>query len=627
MAVEPSEFEQLLLEYMNRSRMDPSGEFDWLITDAATVTGVQPNITSALRYFGVDPEAFRSQMAAFDPVAPLAWNSELATAADAHTELMIINDAQSHQLDGELPLGDRISAAGYTDFSSVAENIYSYTEDPLQGHAGFIVDWGYDAEDFDGTTLLPDWQTLGDGIQDPPGHRITILSASYVDVGISVIAETDSATRVGPYVVTQNFGSQFTSVPKLVGVAINDGDGDRFYDMGEGLGGLMVTAVGSTGQFTTTTWASGGYQMVLPAGSYTVTFEGAQLNGVAEYRVIIGAQNVKLDAFAADAGQVTPIFLEGTERDEVLTGTSGNDTLLGNAGDDTVDGAGGDDFVAGGEGNDSVLGGDGNDVLYLGLGNDVGGGGYGDDLIYGGAGANTIYGWFGSDTVQGGTESDTIIGGGDAQDTGSNQLFGNGGNDNILTGTAGDLVGGGTGNDTIRGNVGDDTLYGSLGNDDLAGGGGNDVILAGDGGDTIYAGLGDDFVGGGTGIDVIFAGAGANRIYLGEGDDHGVGGFGRDVFTGGPGADTFYFHSAGQIGIGAARSVITDFEAGTDRINFSALNTQFNDASGLIGGGTTSFYYFAASGLLIGDQDGNAVADWVLELSGAPAVTASDFVL
>ena len=41
----------------------------------------------------------------------------------------------------------------------------------------------------------------------------------------------------------------------LTGVAFDDRDGDRFYDVGEGLGGLTLTAVSSTGAtYTTTTY-------------------------------------------------------------------------------------------------------------------------------------------------------------------------------------------------------------------------------------------------------------------------------------------------------------------------------------------------------------------------------------
>ena len=353
----------------------------------------------------------------------------------------------------------------------------------------------------------------------------------------------------------------------------------------------------------------------------------------------------------------------------------------------TASGLEGDDTIRGGAGDDTIRGNDGNDSIEGGAGNDNIGGGAGDDLIFGDAGLNTIWGGLGSDTVQGGTGNDIIYGGG----SGTNLLFGNDGDDRIEAGTGGDFIGGGAGNDTIRGSDGPDTIYGGVGNDNIGGGAGDDAIFgaawsntiwgglgndtvqggsgvdviygggngrndlfgndgndflqAGAGGDfigggagndtvrggtakdTIYGGLGDDDIGGGAGDDVIFASAGANSIWGGLGNDTIHAGTGKDVMNGGPGADTFVFASAAQIGIVAGRDVITDFTGGEDRIDLSALNTQFNGSAGVLGGGQASFFYFAAGGLLIGDQSGNGGADWVIELLGAPGVTADDFLM
>lgn len=280
---------------------------------------------------------------------------------------------------------------------------------------------------------------------------------------------------------------------------------------------------------------------------------------------------------------------------DFVGGGAGNDFIRGGGGADTIYGGAGSNNVAGGGGNDQLFMAGGNDTVYGGAGNDFVGGGAGNDLIIDGAGNNTLYGGFGSDTVQGGAGSDSIYGGGQ----GPNQLLGFGGNDLIVGGAGADFIGGG---------AGDDSLYGSQGTD------------------TIYAGLGNDFVGAGTGNDVVYGGAGNNRVYLGTGNDRFVAGTGNDVVTGGSGVDTFVFNSAAQIGIGASRDVITDFTSG-DKVDLSALNTQFNGTLGLSGGGTSSFYNFSGGGLLIGDDDGNGTVDWVLELSGYTTASASDFIL
>jgi Ca2+-binding RTX toxin-like protein len=302
------------------------------------------------------------------------------------------------------------------------------------------------------------------------------------------------------------------------------------------------------------------------------------------------------DADYIDGGLGDDVVYGGAGDDRIYSGGTGTNWLFGDAGDDEVYGGSGGDLLGGGAGNDTVRGGVGDDTVYAGLGDDNVGGGSGNDLIYGSAGSNLIWGGLGNDTVQGGTGSDTIYGGG----SGTNQLFGNDGNDLIYSGAGGDVVAGGAGDDTLRG---------------------------ADGNDTIYAGLGNDNIGGGSGADFIIAGAGNNTIWAGTGNDVVQAGTGRDIISGGPGADVFVFTSAAAIGIGAGRDIITDFVAGVDDINLQALNTSFNGTAGFTGGGAASFFYFAAGGLLIGDQNGDQVADWVLELSGQPAVTAGDFIL
>lgn len=382
----PTAFEQEMLEYINRARLDPQGEFDALIVDAATRTAVDPQITSALRYFDVDLALFQQQLAGLDPAAPLAWNTELAVAAEGHSLDMIAADTQAHQLPGGPDLGTRVEAAGYDGWSRIAENIFAYTESAIFGHAGFYIDWG----------------TGPGGIQSPPGHRENILSPNVTEVGIAAVAESDPGTQVGPWVVTQNFGTRWDYQDQLLGVVIDDQDGDRFYDAGEGLGGVTVTAEGAAGSFTTTTWSSGGYQMPLVAGSYTVTFSGGGLGGVITETIVFGDENMKLDALAEDVIAIIAQLLEG--------GAAG-DLLAGQAGDDTVIGYGGDDSLSGGDGADRLDGGAGGDDLDGGAWLDKLDGGAGDDALLGGDGIDWLWGRDGDDRIEGGAGRDVTFGG------------------------------------------------------------------------------------------------------------------------------------------------------------------------------------------------------------------------
>lgn len=328
----PTAQEQYLLELANQLRMDPLGEYARLIGPNGVAT--EAHVQLALSYFGVSTAAFQAQMARLTPAAPLAWNTALTVAADKHNALMIKTDTQAHILPGEMGIFDRVVDAGYAWQGQVAlsENVYAYAYNPLFAHAGFVIDWGYDAEDMRDGALRDAWQVLGDGIQDPAGHRDTLMNPRYTEIGISMVAENNSATEVGPWVLTQDLGGYSGYQAQLLGVVINDRDGDGFYDIGEGLGGVTILASGANGRFTTTSWGSGGYQMQLPAGTYTIRFQGG--SGHPEYlspayTVTIGAANVKLDGYLQDRVTATPLTLSGTGGADLLQGGAGADVIYG----------------------------------------------------------------------------------------------------------------------------------------------------------------------------------------------------------------------------------------------------------------------------------------------------------
>jgi uncharacterized protein YkwD len=345
----PTPFEQEMLELLNRARLDPQGEARNAVGD-----DVSEDVLSAMAYFGTDIDAYLAQVAALEPVAPLAWNGRLTDAATGHNDRLIAEQVQLHQFPGGPTIAERFLEAGYA-FSSGYENVYSYTEDPVHGHAGFFIDWGYDAGEVVDGVPRADFRAQGDGIQDPAGHRVAIMSPAMTEVGMAA-READPDGRVGPWVVTQNFGTRSDYAPQLVGVAFDDADGDAFYDMGEGLGGVTVTATGLAGTYTTTTWASGGYQMALPDGHYTVSFSGAAFPDEVVSVVRIAGANAKLDADAAASGPAgAPIMTMGTPASETIMPQSEDvaEVVIGGGGSDVLtDAAGrciliGDGFVAG----------------------------------------------------------------------------------------------------------------------------------------------------------------------------------------------------------------------------------------------------------------------------------------
>lgn len=291
-AGEPSNDEQLMLELTNRMRWDPAAELHILVNinkgPPATWRAPKsndPNVASALGYFNVDANTLATQWAGLATrVAPLAWNGALHNAAVAHNAEMIRYDQQSHQLPGEPTLGQRLVSAGYA-YTAGAENVYAYSDSVFYGHAGFAVDWG----------------PAPGGIQNPPGHRNTIMNGNLREVGISITPENNPATAVGPLVITQDFGRR-NGNPFLTGVVYDDAGAapDHFYTPGEGLGGVTVQALTSgtsAVRGSTTTFASGGYTLQLAAGKYDVTLSGGALGSrTVTYRdVQVGSSNVKVD--------------------------------------------------------------------------------------------------------------------------------------------------------------------------------------------------------------------------------------------------------------------------------------------------------------------------------------------
>jgi Ca2+-binding RTX toxin-like protein len=482
-------FEQLMLEYVNRARMDPQGEFDRFILSSSPVQAIESNITQALGYFRVDLQVYQQQLAGLAAVAPLAWNSALGSAATAHSQLMIDQDTQSHQLTGEASLESRVSAAGYTNWSRLAENVYAYSESPAFGHAGFFIDWGNGPN----------------GIQSPAGHRNNIMNANLTEVGISVIEDSSGSTSVGPYVTTQDFGARSDYQAQYLGVAYNDSDGNGFYSMGEGIGGLTVTLEPAAGGGAlTATQVAGGYSIEAIPGLNTVTFSGTGLSTSVTAKVSIDTQNVKVDLVdgnriessadttlsdgavdlvllgqfeTAGTGNGMDNILTGSLGDNQLLGLSGHDTLYGGEGDDILKGNGGRDFLYGDSGNDTAFGGVGADTIFMDAGNDIAKGNKGNDFIDGGAGNDTLYGY---------KHSDNLYGAG-----GDDDLWGGKGNDNLSGGSGADTLAGGSGADVITGGIGDDILIGGLGDDTFA-------FEAGFGSDVI-----EDFHFGEDGIDVI----------------------------------------------------------------------------------------------------------------------------
>lgn len=402
--------EQELLELANRFRLDPAGEFDRLVRDAATRTAHDPGVTAALRWFEVDMARLAAELAALAPAPPLAWSDPLALAAEGHALALIEADAQAHQLPGGPSVLERIEAEGYAP-RAWAENVYAYSEGAVFAHAGLVVDWG-------GGTA--------DGMQTGRGHRVALTSPIYRDIGVAAPAEDDPATAVGPQVVVQKFADGFSASPRLLGVVYRDRDGDGAYDAGEGRGGAVLRLAGEGRERT---GPGGGWTHETVEGEHHLVLRGKGVAGRIKVQIDIGPTNEKLDLVdgrhlftTADLDlirggrSVTALGVEGVELSgargrQRLEGAAGDDALAGEGGADRLLGLGGNDLLLGGGGRDRLKGGAGRDTLEGGGGRDKLAAGPGRDRLDGGAGRDRLKGGGGDDVIEGGAGNDVLKGG------------------------------------------------------------------------------------------------------------------------------------------------------------------------------------------------------------------------
>ncbi len=382
-------------------------------------------------------------------------------------------------------------------------------------------------------------------------------------------------------------------------------------------------------------WLSG-----LGGNDYLDGGEGADvLNGGAGADVLVGGNGSDWADYATSGGSVWVFlkvgqgFFNDAQGDtywsiEDVRGSEYADRLFGDddpSGNDLM-GLGGDDWLVGYAGNDMLDGGGGNDTLD---------GGEGDDTLKPGAGTNTI---------DGGNGEDTLSYYGYAPRAGGLSIY-------LATGETHYQFGGlketFTGMENVNGSLHDDWIEGDDGNNWLTGGSGDDTIIGGAGEDVLWGDNGDDLVYGGEGNDRLESDGGHDELHGGAGEDSLIQylGFGdtADMF-GDSGADRFDFRpSQTHLGDGSLVARIRDFsQAETDHIRLAELDAKL---AGSGSSGNNAFDWIGTAGFsgtagelryehvantwttIYGDQDGDAVADIVIQLDGVHTLTSGDFIL
>lgn len=281
LAFNPTAGEQELLQLVNRFRTDPQGEFARLITTASPLKARDPILQVDLDFAQVNGAVLKTQLGSMRPVPPLAWNEAISSFTAAHNAKMIATKPPQQFHSDSLVRRNALIAAGVNlrlaaGEKITSENVFGYGKSALHTFAAFVIDWERGGPN---------------GMRADLGHRLAISNADFDQLGQSTTAF--AGTGFGPQVTTQVFANIETSSVMVVGAVFEDRNDSKWYEAGEGLGNVQIVFSGAAGTFTTKSLGAGGYQVTLPAGTYTATATGGGMkHAVIVNNVTIGTTNV-----------------------------------------------------------------------------------------------------------------------------------------------------------------------------------------------------------------------------------------------------------------------------------------------------------------------------------------------
>lgn len=353
---------------------------------------------------------------------------------------------------------------------------------------------------------------------------------------------------------------------------------------------------------------------LLYAGSGNNALNGGNGNDTVSYLYASSAVTASLSITTAQAtggsGSDTLTAFEN------LTGSNYNDRLTGNSAGNKLSGGLGNDVLNGGAGADNMIGGDGSDSYYVDHTSDVVSE-TNTDLASGGT--DTVYSYLSSYNLGANVENGRILASAAAN------LTGNSLNNVLMAGSGNNILNGSAGIDTASYAYATSAVTVSLSssNAQATKGSGSDTLIS------IESLIGSNY------NDTLTGSATGNVLNGGSGNDRLTGGAGKDTLIGGAGNDVFVFSALTDSGpINDTWDVIKDFVQGTDRIDLSKL-----DANTAAGGdnaftkiiGSASAFSAAGQlrltdGVLYGNTDADADAEFAIQLIGVASVKLADFI-
>ncbi|MFN3193026.1 MAG: Ig-like domain-containing protein [Aureliella sp.] len=265
MAFNPTADEQHFLQLMNRFRTDPRGEFSRLISTASPIKARDSVIQPDLDFANVNGNTLRTELNRLSPTHPLTWNEAISNYTVGHNQKIIDRGVHFHSNTTERR--ETLIANG-VDFRIVqgekinSEIVFGYAKSVNHLYASYVIDWRRGGPG---------------GMVDGRGHRVAIHNPDFEQVGTDVRNYTGSTGNppLGSKVNTAILANIENPPVYVTGAIFEDKNSTGWYEAGEGLRNVSFVFTDQDGkEYRTNGLTAGGYQIELPAGTYSAVATG-----------------------------------------------------------------------------------------------------------------------------------------------------------------------------------------------------------------------------------------------------------------------------------------------------------------------------------------------------------------